>query len=235
MRRLHGPPADDPVTSGAEVDPGAASSYAGTGTNEADQTWTGRCAAPACALCRRANSYLVVSPPTWVIATGIVTVLVFILAAVLSSPARAASEPGHVGEAGAGGFHGHRRQRAERDGRDGHVRPALQQRHRQRPAHRDLLAATGRRQDTHRHRHRLRPRPLTREAPTDPVLARALDSYLAAPAHTPSAWEGAYLKALDHVTFHNGAPVVPAAPDGPVPMMIATKCPWPAAGRWTPT
>ena len=65
--------------------------------------------------------------------------------------------------------------------------------------------------------------PLTREAPTDPVLARALDSYLAAPAHTRSAWEDAYLKALGHVTFHNGTPLVPAADDGPVPVMIATE------------
>ena len=66
---------------------------------------------------------------------------------------RAGGEPGHVGEVGPGGFHGHRRQRAERDERDGYVRPAVQQRHRQRPGHRDLVAATGRGQDTHRHGH----------------------------------------------------------------------------------
>ena len=65
--------------------------------------------------------------------------------------------------------------------------------------------------------------PLSHEAPTDPTLARALGTYLAAPPHTRSAWEDAYLKALDHVTFHNGTPVVPAADDGPVPVMIATE------------
>ena len=65
--------------------------------------------------------------------------------------------------------------------------------------------------------------PLSHEAPTDPTLARALGTYLAAPAHTRSAWEDAYVKALNHVTFHNGTPVVPAADDGPVPVMIATE------------
>jgi hypothetical protein len=36
-----GPLAGDPGTGGAEVDAGGASSYSATGTNEADQTWTG--------------------------------------------------------------------------------------------------------------------------------------------------------------------------------------------------
>jgi hypothetical protein len=65
--------------------------------------------------------------------------------------------------------------------------------------------------------------PLSHEAPTDPALARALDRYLAAPPRTRSAWEDEYLKALDHVRFHDGTPVVPAADDGPVPVMIATE------------
>ena len=65
--------------------------------------------------------------------------------------------------------------------------------------------------------------PLSHEAPTDPTLARALGTYVAAPAHIRSAWEDAYVKALNHVTFHNGTPVVPAADDGPVPVMIATE------------
>ena len=65
--------------------------------------------------------------------------------------------------------------------------------------------------------------PLSHEAPTNPALARALDTYLAAPPDTRSAWEDAYVKALDHVTFHNGTPLVPAANDGPVPVMIATE------------
>ncbi len=65
--------------------------------------------------------------------------------------------------------------------------------------------------------------PLSHEAPTDPGLARALDTYLAASPDTRTAWEDAYLKALDHVRFLNGAPVVPAADDGAVPVMIATE------------
>jgi Cytochrome b(N-terminal)/b6/petB len=65
--------------------------------------------------------------------------------------------------------------------------------------------------------------PLSREAPTDPTLARALDTYLAASPSTRSTWEDAYLKALDHVRFHNGTPIVPGADDGPVPVMIATE------------
>ncbi len=183
----------------------------------------GRCAAPACALCRRANSYLVVSPPTWVIATGIVTVLVFILAAVLSSPdvppvslatwgrlapadfmGTAVSELNGTGETAMyGPPYNNGTASVQRIGISWQQLAGVRI---------PIDTATDFVLD-----------PLTREAPTDPVLARALDSYLAAPAHTPSAWEGAYLKALDHVTFHNGAPVVPAAPDGPVPMMIATE------------
>ena len=177
----------------------------------------GRCAAPACALCRRANSYLVVSPPTWVIATGIVTVLVFILAAVLSSPdvppvslatwgrlapadfmGTAVSELNGTGETAMyGPPYNNGTASVQRIGISWQQLAGVRI---------PIDTATDFVLD-----------PLTREAPTDPVLARALDSYLAAPAHTPSAWEGAYLKALDHVTFHNGAPVVPAAPDGPAP------------------
>ena len=65
--------------------------------------------------------------------------------------------------------------------------------------------------------------PLSHEAPTNPTLARALGTYLAAPPDTRSAWEDAYVKALDHVTFHNGTPLVPPADDGPLPVMIATE------------
>ena len=65
--------------------------------------------------------------------------------------------------------------------------------------------------------------PLSHEAPTNPALARALGTYLAAPPGTRSAWEDAYVKALGHVTFHHGTPLVPAADDGPVPVMIATE------------
>ena len=37
------------------------------------------------------------------------------------------------------------------------------------------------------------------------------------------AWVNAYLKAVTHVKFVNGAPVVPPAADGPVPVMLATE------------
>ncbi len=54
--------------------------------------------------------------------------------------------------------------------------------------------------------------PLTGEAATNPALGRALREYGAVPARTSAAWLNRYQKALVHVTFHNGAPVVqPAA------------------------
>ena len=37
------------------------------------------------------------------------------------------------------------------------------------------------------------------------------------------AWVNAYLKAVTKVKFTGGAPVVPAAADGPVPVMLATE------------
>ena len=37
------------------------------------------------------------------------------------------------------------------------------------------------------------------------------------------AWVNAYLKAVTHVKFVNGRPVVPPAADGPVPVMLATE------------
>ena len=60
-------------------------------------------------------------------------------------------------------------------------------------------------------------------APTDPTLAAALDRYQRATPSTRSAWNAAYGKAVTHVTFRDGAPVVPAAADGPVPTMLATE------------
>jgi hypothetical protein len=37
------------------------------------------------------------------------------------------------------------------------------------------------------------------------------------------AWAQAYLKAVDHVTFRAGNPVVPAGADGPVPLLLSTE------------
>ena len=65
--------------------------------------------------------------------------------------------------------------------------------------------------------------PLSRVAPTDPSLAGVLDRYLKASPSTQTAWNAAYAKAVTHITFHNGTPVVPAAADGPIPSMLATE------------
>ncbi len=65
--------------------------------------------------------------------------------------------------------------------------------------------------------------PLEKVAPTDPALIGALRRYQAAPASTRTAWTNAYSKVLDHVTFHDGTPVVPRANDGPVPLLISTE------------
>jgi hypothetical protein len=65
--------------------------------------------------------------------------------------------------------------------------------------------------------------PLSRVDSTDPPLAAALDRYTGASPATRTAWNTAYLKAVTHVTFDNGTPVVPGAADGPVPTMLATE------------
>src|SRR6266516_1294970 len=64
--------------------------------------------------------------------------------------------------------------------------------------------------------------PLGKLAPTNPRLAAALATYNAAPAAQRLVWANAYLKAVGHVKFVNGTPVVPAAA-GPVPAMLATE------------
>ena len=65
--------------------------------------------------------------------------------------------------------------------------------------------------------------PLSRVAPTDPTLAAALHRYQHASPSTQAAWNTAYAKAVSHVTFRDGNPVVPAAADGPVPIMLGTE------------
>ena len=65
--------------------------------------------------------------------------------------------------------------------------------------------------------------PLSKIAPTDPALARALGAYSAAGASQRQAWDQAYLKAVNHVTFRSGTPVLPAANDGPVPILLSTE------------
>jgi hypothetical protein len=65
--------------------------------------------------------------------------------------------------------------------------------------------------------------PLTSAAATDPALAAALATYKAASPDQQVKWAAAYGKAVTKVTFVNGVPVVPAANDGPVPVMLASE------------
>jgi Cytochrome b(N-terminal)/b6/petB len=65
--------------------------------------------------------------------------------------------------------------------------------------------------------------PLGKLAPSTPQLAAALTAWNSASPAQRTAWANAYLKAVTHVKFVNGTPVVPPAADGPVPTMLATE------------
>ncbi|HUC36718.1 MAG TPA: cytochrome b N-terminal domain-containing protein [Acidimicrobiales bacterium] len=65
--------------------------------------------------------------------------------------------------------------------------------------------------------------PLKKVATTDPVLAVALDRYDGASPSTQTSWNNAYAKAVTKVSFSGGVAVVPPAPDGPIPILIATE------------
>jgi hypothetical protein len=65
--------------------------------------------------------------------------------------------------------------------------------------------------------------PLAAAAPTDPALAAALATYNAASSAQQVNWATNYGNALAKVTFSSGTPVVPAANDGPVPVLLATE------------
>lgn len=65
--------------------------------------------------------------------------------------------------------------------------------------------------------------PLSKVAPTDPALATALSTYNGATSSQRNAWDKAYLKAVEKVTFNQGTPTVPNANDGPVPQLISTE------------
>jgi hypothetical protein len=65
--------------------------------------------------------------------------------------------------------------------------------------------------------------PLSRVAPTDPPLAAALARYEKAPGSVRQGWDGAYLKAVQKVTFRADSAVVPKAADGPAPMLVSTE------------
>jgi Cytochrome b(N-terminal)/b6/petB len=65
--------------------------------------------------------------------------------------------------------------------------------------------------------------PLSKIAPTDPRLSRALGSYSHASKSQQSKWDSAYLTAVTKVSFVKGTPVTPSADDGPVPMLLSTE------------
>jgi quinol-cytochrome oxidoreductase complex cytochrome b subunit len=65
--------------------------------------------------------------------------------------------------------------------------------------------------------------PLSKISPTDRPLARLLGRYREASPSRRTAWAQAYLKAVDHVSFRAGNPLVPIAADGPVPLLLSTE------------
>ncbi|MHB1782605.1 MAG: cytochrome b N-terminal domain-containing protein [Acidimicrobiales bacterium] len=65
--------------------------------------------------------------------------------------------------------------------------------------------------------------PLSKVASTEPRLASSLAAYERATSAQRNAWDAAYIKALDHLRFSGGEPVLPAAADGPVPVLLTTE------------
>ncbi|MFI5270440.1 MAG: cytochrome b N-terminal domain-containing protein [Candidatus Saccharimonadales bacterium] len=65
--------------------------------------------------------------------------------------------------------------------------------------------------------------PLATVAPGNNKLTQALNHYNAALSAQQNLWDQAYLNAVNNVTFKSGAPVVPKANDGPVPVMVASE------------
>ncbi len=65
--------------------------------------------------------------------------------------------------------------------------------------------------------------PLASAAVGNPALAAALAIYRAASPAQQLKWANAYASAVTKVKFVNGQPVVPAAADGPVPVMLANE------------
>jgi hypothetical protein len=65
--------------------------------------------------------------------------------------------------------------------------------------------------------------PLAAVAPTNAALRAALAVYNAAPSALQNKWATNYGNAVTKVKFVGGAPVVPPASDGPVPVMLASE------------
>jgi hypothetical protein len=64
--------------------------------------------------------------------------------------------------------------------------------------------------------------PLSKIAPTDPTLTKALNQYQSASSVQQQAWDQAYATAVSNVTFNSGVPIVPKAHDGPVSVLVST-------------
>ncbi|PZS37783.1 MAG: cytochrome B6, partial [Pseudonocardiales bacterium] len=60
-------------------------------------------------------------------------------------------------------------------------------------------------------------------ASSNPAVAAALATYRAASPAQQLTWASAYADAVTKVKFVNDAPVVPAAADGPVPVLMANE------------
>lgn len=65
--------------------------------------------------------------------------------------------------------------------------------------------------------------PLSKSAPTNAKLSKAIRTYQTASPSRQQAWNQAYATAVSTVSFTSGIPVVPKAPDGPVPTLVATE------------
>ena len=159
------------------------------------------------------------------IAGVVVLALTLGLAAPAVLPGRAARSPIAVlGQGRPGRLPGHRGHRTERHQRDRHLRTAVQQRHRQRPEAAVLPADHPRRHPAAQRRPGLRAAPAGHVSPP-PTRASPppLATYRAAPAAQQLTWANAYANAVTKVKFANGAPVVPAAADGPVPVLLANE------------
>jgi hypothetical protein len=65
--------------------------------------------------------------------------------------------------------------------------------------------------------------PLAKTAPTDPALAAALATWNSASSAQQAKWATNYGNILTKVRFVSGSPVLPAASDGPVPVMLASE------------
>jgi hypothetical protein len=65
--------------------------------------------------------------------------------------------------------------------------------------------------------------PLSKIAPTDPMLSKALNTYQAASSTQQQEWDQTYLNVVANVTFDSGVPKVPNTKDGPVPVLVSSE------------